>query len=247
MENPYAYSHLGYRYQENQDSFLILTKEDTVFLAVADGLGGHRSGKLASQKALERLEREFDHFPLVSEEVGKLLVAANEEVYQLDQEEERKPATTLSFVWLQGGEFYIGHVGDSRVYLYHQGELNLLTQDQSAVAEMMEKGQWVPLRYQERYGHILARTIGTKKEIPLNEDVFSYILGPYPLPQEGWLLLTTDGLTKHLQDEELEKVFQEGEKESAKTLAHILIDKALNLGGKDNITVILKKIKEENK
>lgn len=242
MGKIYAYSHPGYSYEENQDSFLIFPEAEAALLAVADGLGGHHCGKKASEKALERLAKDFHYQNLAAEEVTKLLAAANTEVYNLEPEGERKPATTLSLVWLQGESFFIGHVGDSRIYLYENGHLNLLTEDQSALAELAQQGQWVPERYYRRFGHILARVLGTRPDLSWSEDIFSYVLGPFTLPRDGWLLLTTDGLTKHFSQTELEGFFQQYNEQSPKFLAEFLVNGALALGGKDNLTVIVKKI-----
>lgn len=239
---PYACSHQGYYSEENEDSFLVLQQDEYCLLAVADGLGGHENGKLASSQAAERLAQNFFPQKIDREKIFHVLRQINDEVYQLSELKEKKPATTLSFAWVQQNELFLGHVGDSRVYIYAEDKLNLLTQDQCAIEEMILQGIWVPERYKKKYSHILARSLGTREQFFLPDDPFSYVLGPFSLPQNGWLLLATDGLNKHLTDMELEQFFHRYGEKNAQELADILLERALLLGGRDNITIILKKI-----
>lgn len=241
----FVFSHPGFRYQENQDSFLVLTQENYSLLAVADGLGGHDNGDLASRQAVECLQEIFQpESNFTQQTIYHLLTEVNRKVYALQESGERKPATTLSLVWLQDQEFLVGHVGDSRVYWWQEGKLTLLTQDQTVLNQWVSQGRWVPKRYYQKFGHILARTLGGHKEFDrefMEQDVFSYVLGPFRLEQEGILLLATDGLIKHLTEKELENLLTENCPQQEEKIAEILLERALAGGGEDNITIIVKK------
>lgn len=241
----YAFSHPGFRYQENQDSFLVFTQEGCSLLAVADGLGGHENGHLASRQAVECLQEIFQpENNFTQQTIYQLLTEVNRRVYSLQEWGERKPATTLSLVWLQDQEFLVGHVGDSRVYWWQEGRLSLLTKDQTVLSQWISQGRWVPKRYYQKFGHILARTLGGHIELDgefMEQDGFSYVFGPFQSAKEGILLLATDGLNRHLTEEELENLLTENYLGNAQQIAEVLLERALAGGGQDNITVIVKK------
>lgn len=245
MEQASAFSHPGYYYKENEDCFLLFSREENYLLAVADGLGGHSQGKLASHKAIENLEKHFSlGSDLGKEQIYWLLESANQAVYSLEGEGGKKPATTLSLVWLRGRKFFIGHVGDSRVYYWRAGKLSLLTQDHSLLAELARPGQWIPKRYYQKFGHIVARSLGISKEFNnkfMEDDLFTYVLGPFSLEEGDILLLTTDGLNRHLTEAEIQSLVSENFKQKAGKIAQILVEEALARGGEDNITVLIRK------
>lgn len=242
----YAFSHPGLQRQENQDNFLLLPGKQCWILAVADGLGGHQNGELASRKALEYLEEFLENENnFTKDTVYRLLTELNRKVYSLQEEGSKKSATTLSLVWLRDREFLVGHVGDSRVYWWEEGGLSLLTQDQTVLNQWASQGNWVPERYYQKFGHILARTLGGQQKLDqdfMEQDVFSYVLGPFQFKKPGLLLLATDGLSKHLTEGELESLLAENFSQPPEKITKILLTTALERGGEDNITLIVKKI-----
>lgn len=209
---------------------------------VADGMGGHQAGDVASRLAVESfrsmLERQHERSE-VSQQEGKMLLRqaiaeANEKVYEMASRNERyhSMGTTVVAAMLGGGSAVIGHVGDSRAYRVSKERLSLLTEDHSLVNELLKSGQ---LSQEEAANHprknVLTRAIGTDAHVEI--DVQSL-----PWSSEDLLLLCSDGLTNMVGEEQILAVLaQESDDLGAK--ADQLIQQALEAGGDDNVTVVL--------
>lgn len=217
----------------NEDALLL---RSSVF-AVADGMGGHLAGEVASAKALEPIE-ELDGqlFPDAAEAVQALrdaVVAANATVSELAASEPsyRGMGTTLTATMVEGCRMHIAHVGDSRAYLLRGGQFSQLTDDHTLVQHLVDEGQ---ITREEAASHpqrsIITRAIGVSRSV----DVDSMTLDLEPGDQ---VLLCSDGLTGVVEDEDIARVL--GRREDPDDTVEELIRLANEGGGPDNITVVL--------
>lgn len=213
----------------NQDGYRIMGR----LVAVADGMGGHQAGEVASFTALETLVS----CPLDGDDPGASLLAAvqeaNRRVYtlSLSRPDYAGMGTTLTAALFARNRWWIAHVGDSRAYLFRQGRLRQVTRDHSVVAELVALGH---LRAEEARNHpqrhLLTRALGLDASV----DVDLYSVEAYP---EDRLLLCTDGLSGVLPDATIREVLasQGSPDEQASRLA----GKALEEGAPDNVTVVV--------
>jgi PPM family protein phosphatase len=218
----------------NEDAYLVA---DSVF-AVADGMGGHLAGEIASAKALEPVEAlDGKVYADAADAVTALrdaVVEANATVSQLADDEPlyRGMGTTLTAVMVEGRRLHIAHVGDSRAYLLRDGQFNQLTDDHTLVQHLIDEGQ---ITKEEAASHpqrsIITRAIGVARDV----DVDSMTLDLQPGDQ---ILLCSDGLTGVVSDEDIRDALSRDD-DDEDTIIASLIDKANAGGGPDNITVVL--------
>lgn len=232
-------SHKGLARAKNEDYLLVCS--DIGLFAVADGLGGHQAGEVASRLALESLERavrDNDH----ADPLHILTTAfdqVNQDVYMAAQAnpECEKMGTTLTACIIQSGQLYWLHVGDSRGYVVRNNKIRQFTEDHSYVSDFVRKGELTPEEAEAHpYRHVLTRAIGTGPLV--HADKGTVVLEP-----EDTVLLCTDGLTVHLSDEEILSASRYGKPAEQ---AERLVKMALQRGGVDNITLILIKIPERS-
>jgi PPM family protein phosphatase len=217
----------------NEDAYLVA---DSVF-AVADGMGGHLAGEIASAKALEPIEAlDGKVYPDATDAVTALrdaVVQANATVSKMAQDEPlyRGMGTTLTAVMVEGRRLHIAHVGDSRAYLLRDGHFSQLTDDHTLVQHLIDEGQITP---EEAATHpqrsIITRAIGVARDV----DVDSMTLDLQPGDQ---ILLCSDGLTGVVSDRAIGEALTSHADEDA--IIRGLIDQANEGGGPDNITVVL--------
>jgi PPM family protein phosphatase len=217
----------------NEDAYLVA---DSVF-AVADGMGGHLAGEIASAKALEPVEAlDGKVYADASDAVAALrdaVVAANAAVSQMADDEPlyRGMGTTLTAVLVEGRRLHVAHVGDSRAYLLRDGSFSQLTDDHTLVQHLIDEGQ---ITKEEAATHpqrsIITRAIGVAREV----DVDSMTLDLQPGDQ---ILLCSDGLTGVVSDGAIAAALTSEQDES--TIVAELIEQANAGGGHDNITVVV--------
>ena len=215
----------------NEDRFLA----DEGLFAVADGVGGHKAGEVASQTAVETLQREFTE--PTTDALIDAVKTANRTVWNLAEvnTEQRGMGTTLTALALvdEGGEerLAVVNVGDSRAYLLQQGELEQLTEDHSLVEQLVREGQLTPEEAQVHpQRSIITRALGLDPEV----EVDSWELTPY---KGDRLLLCSDGLTNEVSDEQIASTLRTvSDPEEA---AHQLVQEARDHGGSDNITCVV--------
>jgi protein phosphatase len=217
----------------NEDRYL--QRDDLGLFAVADGVGGHQAGEVASQTSVETIETAF--VEPTTEGLVKAIEQANDAVWHLAQSapEKRGMGTTLTAVALvsEDGEEHlaIANVGDSRVYLFQQGELSQLTDDHSLVEELVREGQ---ITHEEARVHpqrsIITRALGMEPNVTVDHLQL--------IPYEGdRLLLCSDGLTNEVPDDRIESILRRmGDPQEA---AQELVRQARAHGGNDNITVVV--------
>ena len=214
-------------YQE--DSVLVQKLSDgRLLVAVADGMGGHAAGEVASALALETLVQALE------EGIGidKAVQLANREVHDKAKDPGKHGmGTTLTAALVDDGEFMIANVGDSRGYLISDAGIRQITEDHSFVAEAMKRGQSEAEAMNTPYRDALTRSIGTSAEVEV--DVF----GPFPVETDTALLLCSDGLYKTLDDGDLRRIYVESG--SPRGAAQTLVSSALENGSDDNITVAI--------
>jgi len=225
----------------NEDSFLALKSGALCLLAVADGMGGHVAGDVASTLAISVLERSWNRLLLenrinphqLSEIISNMIREANQAILAQSAGDAGKQGmgTTLTVGILSGLDLVLGHVGDSRAYLIAGDKIKLLTEDHSLLEQMIQQGSISPLEVQRHpQRHILTRALGTNSaEIDLVETV---------LEEGASLLLCTDGLTSLVQDDEILAAILARQADPGLPAA-ALIQLANERGGHDNITVVL--------
>lgn len=241
-----SYTDLGKSRPINEDDFYVseyVEELDTVYALVADGMGGHNAGEIASAMAVEEISTFVNQnfTPQVKpDKVKDLLVAAinsaNRKVYETSNEEDRcrGMGTTVTACFLLAGNAVIAHAGDSRAYIIRGGTIHKITSDHSLVSELLEKGQITPEQARNHpQKNVITRAVGTDSSIEI--DVFEFTVQP-----EDIILLCTDGLTNMLYDQELLKIISSAV--SMQEAAVNLVDAANGQGGLDNITAVLLKV-----
>jgi len=240
----------GIERSHNEDALLVLLGTsggeeaipDFGLFIVADGMGGHRSGELASSISTRTVARRITEHALLNmldvERAEAPNVSIQELVRQALEEAnhavvERVPGggTTLTMALLVGEQVTFGHVGDTRAYMLSDGQLRAVTRDHSLVERLRELGQ---LTRQEAANHpqrnVLYRAIGQGANLEV--DVFTH-----PAPAGGYLLVCSDGLWGVLSDEEIARIIQSAG--SPQAACEQLVQAANAAGGPDNITAIL--------
>jgi protein phosphatase len=221
-----AATDIGQVREGNEDAYLLL---DPLF-AVADGMGGHRGGEVASSLALETVRGLFEEGEgSLTEQVER----ANRAVFERSQTDRAVAGmgTTLTAALVQGDRARLAHVGDSRAYLLRDGELHLLTEDHTLVHRMVQEGEITPDEA-ETHPHrsILTRALGVDDALDVDE-------GMVALRGGDRLLLCTDGLTAMVRDGEIRAIL--AETPDAREAADRLVRAANDAGGIDNITVVI--------
>ena len=211
----------------------VLLAEKGVLLVVADGMGGHSAGEVASQMAAELIPRlYYDAGGEPQEALKGAVEEANRQIHAASLEDESKQGmgTTCTALVLLGGQAFAAHVGDSRLYMLREGKVYLLTEDHSAVMEMVKLGliTMEQARHHEDKNVIL-RALGTAPEVEVAT------LEPFSVRLGDQYLLCSDGLYDLVPDDEIERELQAGEDIHA--AAERLITLAKARGGHDNITV----------
>lgn len=223
----------------NEDSYMIIPgRSDTscVFV-IADGLGGHNSGEVASRMAVEYIrdnigaEGCFDSADL-SGKLEALVKKVNTAVYErsLGSAEVSGMGTTLTMAVFAGSTLTAAHVGDSRLYLIRDGAIRQLTEDHSYIGELVRQGK---LTREEAEKHprknIITRAIGSSPELEV--DIISH-----QIEADDIYILCTDGLTNMVSESDIADIVSGSDPEHA---CAKLIEAANKQGGEDNITVIV--------
>lgn len=225
----YGATNVGKIRKNNEDAYLICQDEGVFILA--DGMGGHKGGEYASAMAVEALGQSLkkaqspgDIERAIQEVNGKIFEKASQ------HEELSGMGTTLSVVDLIGPELYFANIGDSRIYQLRGGEFSQLTKDDSYVNYLVDVGAISEAQAQDHpKKNVLLKALGTTEEVDILIQSLAW--------KEGdCYLLCSDGLSNMLTEEEMAKILREMDPQRA---VDTLIDKALDSGGKDNITVIV--------
>lgn len=232
---------VGKKRDENQDSFFVHSFDNKVgFAIICDGMGGQSGGNIASSMACsiisEKLLKETSLENATDEQIKELLIEsvsiANTEVYQtsLTQSGCKGMGTTLVLLLVIESRVYIAHIGDSRAYIYKDGELFQLTRDHSLVQELVEQGK---ITEDDAKTHPNKNMITRALGVSIRVDI-DYLETDIRSGEK--ILLCTDGLTNMVDDSVIRDMLynDDGQKVCAK-----LIKLANDAGGIDNITVVI--------
>jgi PPM family protein phosphatase len=241
-------SHAGKVRKKNEDSLLSIELsrmnqgiiQPICLVAVADGMGGHAAGELASKLVIEAIA-QVGAFELVAlqnpsyEDFGdwvkRAIQSANQEVYEARKDAGSDMGSTLVLGLVIGSQAYFGHIGDSRIYLINQSEIAQLSTDHSLVQHLVEIGK---ITKDEARVHpqrnVIYRSLGEKPEV--EADYFSKQVFP-----GDRILFCSDGLTNLLDDQKIQNIILEAR--STQAACDLLIDEANAMGGDDNISVLI--------
>lgn len=242
----------------NEDSFA--SDEELGLFVVADGMGGHNAGEVASNRSVETIHNHMSKLSADPNKVvygsvdknlspaGNHLVSAiriaNSVVYQSAQASPDKKGmgTTIAAVFYDRKKNLISraHVGDSRIYSFSDGALRQITEDHTIVAEQLK----LKIITQEearvsKYQNILSRALGTSENTEIDAAEF-------PATDGLALLIASDGLTRMVPDEDIERILRILEKAPCEEVVKALIEAANAAGGRDNITAIMVKFSKES-
>jgi protein phosphatase len=201
--------------------------------AVADGMGGAKAGEVASGLAADAVQESSGDGATGEARVAALIEEANRRVFRRATEDREASGmgTTMTVALVEDERVAIGHVGDSRAYLYRGGRLEQLTDDHSLVAELVRSGKLTP---EEAEAHpqrsVITRALGTDSEVDV--DTFAVRAEPGDL-----FLLCSDGLTAMVDDDTIVEAIEQHRSNLAEA-AKALVNAANRGGGEDNITVV---------
>lgn len=242
----YGSSVLGQR-QSNQDSIAChsVNNKLAALIAVADGMGGYKGGDIASQLAIESIEKqplELLHSTSSASDTDwvQALVCsaqqANDLIHQRRSEEPEhaKMGTTLTAALLQDTELSLVHIGDSRCYRFRQGELLQLTEDHNLAQQLVnEKALSSSDMESHPYSHILTRALGISAEAEISQQTFDIQIGDA-------YLICSDGFFQVLGDQDITAVLDR-ESDLEETVK-ILLDQCIENGTTDNASLVLARL-----
>ena len=227
----------------NEDNFAADLNDTRGIFIVADGMGGHAAGEVASEMAVQIVMREAKDLKDLSDGnatkvVGEALKMANRAIHDrtLTEVDKQGMGTTASVLLLADSRYLIGQVGDSRVYLLRDGALKQLTKDHSYVQEQVDLGNLTPeqARYHP-YSNVITRCVGASPEV--EPDLYSG-----EARKGDIFLVASDGLTGMVDDRRLAQLLMSRAEPMRKVES--LISEANGRGGLDNITAIVVHVEE---
>lgn len=249
-----GYTNVGLKRQRNEDFYTIIENKELFILA--DGMGGHTSGQVASRMAIESI---VEYITVIAKKPGfkfspytpdffsheeklayESLKYANHQIFEFSMANPsfRGMGTTLIVVIGSPNQIIIGYIGDSRVYRMRGRRIKQVTEDHSLLVHLLKTGQLSPEAAKDFKGkNIILKAVGLKPDV--EPDVFSL-----PKVYNDFFLICSDGLSDLVGDRELESTLKDNGL-SLYQKAKLLINQANNAGGKDNITVILISIREQ--
>lgn len=232
---------IGRKRTENQDNGTVYPERG--LFVVADGMGGHRGGEIASKIAVESIRRYFENHASDSkafnprEVLSHAILSANMNIFRESMEnvELQGMGTTTTAILFHGEKLYIGHVGDSRCYLIQPGRIWQLTRDHSLVQEKLRAGLITRDELKtDRMKNVITRSVGFSPDL----NVEMYVHEPEP---GDVYLLCSDGLSGPLSDPQILEIVNQRLvlKNDPDATVSELIDRANTLGGDDNATAIV--------
>jgi len=250
-----AVTDVGLVHLNNEDNILI--EEDLALLIVADGMGGHQAGEIASMEAISIIQQMLKMqqrnratqkgiFGFVNkmrkktlgtrekeQSLEKALFEANQHVYQLNVERNAVNGvgmgTTVAGCWLIAADMMlVFHIGDSRVYRYRDQKLERLSKDHSMLQQWHDNG----CIGEQPKSNVILKAIGPYSEVTPEIQLVS-------IEENDAFLLCSDGLTDMVDDSEIEKTLQDLSVEQIENMSQKLLQSALEQGGKDNISIML--------
>jgi protein phosphatase len=223
----------------NEDNYLIVPEKGTFI--VADGMGGHAAGEVASEMAVRIIAQDLGSFRGLSPDeaatrMTQAIRDANAAIYErtLSEHDKRGMGTTSTVLVLHANRYLLGQVGDSRGYLMRDGVFHQVTKDHSYVQEQVDAGYLTPEQARTHpYSNVITRCVGASGDV--TPDLFSGVVRTGDV-----FLLASDGLTGMLEDDVLASIIKsDGTPEK---WVDRLVGEANRRGGLDNITVIIVRV-----
>ena len=227
-------SDVGRQRQGNEDNYFVRAP----LFAVADGMGGAQAGEVASQLAVEEFEPGMPDGDSIETGLTEIIRRANRRIHEMSRSDQQRTGmgTTCTAVYVDQGEVVIAHVGDSRCYLYRNGELTRLTTDHSLVGELVDRGK---LTEEQAEMHpqrsVITRALGPEADVRVDTERVEARDGDV-------FLLCSDGLTSMVREADLVPLLERAS--SLEEAGRVLISAANQAGGRDNITVILFRLED---
>ncbi|MGZ5419959.1 MAG: Stp1/IreP family PP2C-type Ser/Thr phosphatase [Solirubrobacterales bacterium] len=224
----------GRQRNANEDSYFARAP----IFAVADGMGGAQAGEVASSIAARAFEKNLDESKSAERQLKEIAQQANTEIHELAEKDSSRAGmgTTLTTALLRGDEVSIAHVGDSRAYVFRDGELKQLTKDHSLVEELRRQGRLTDEEAEEHpQRSIITRALGPEDKVKI--DTLSFAAR-----DDDVFLLCSDGLTTMVGEEQIGEILADAK--SLKSAVTKLIEAANSAGGRDNITAVAFRLEE---
>jgi protein phosphatase len=224
----------GRQRRDNEDNAFVRAP----LFVVADGMGGAQAGEVASKLAVEEFHDALPDEGSAEERLTDRIRAANRRIYDLSRTEHEHAGmgTTLTAAYLDDDHLAVAHVGDSRAYIFRDGELTRLTQDHSLVEELVRQGKLTEEQAAEHpQRSIITRALGIEGDVEVDTWTYSMRAGDV-------VLLCSDGLTSMIGEERIGQILRD--EPSLDRAADGLIGAANDAGGRDNITVVLFRLEE---
>lgn len=233
-------SDIGLVREINQDSFFVSNDENFPLFIVADGMGGHNAGEIASSMAVDSAKEVFflnkENLCLEKSIISTMKNAvevANTRIYNKSLEETKYAGmgTTLTMAYIFEDSIYIGHVGDSRAYYITDKKILQITEDHSLVNELIKNGSITAAEGKNHpQRNLITRAVGTSRDIKMDIYIEKY-------SKEHKLMMCSDGLTGMVPEDEIFKIINNNK--DIILISKELIHTARNNGGFDNITVVI--------
>ena len=225
----HAFTDTGQQRRHNEDAYYA---RSPVF-AVADGMGGAQAGEVASHAAVEAVAAGLPEDGTPEDRLAAVVRRANEEIFRMSREDDSRAGmgTTLTAVHVGERDVAVAHVGDSRAYLYRNGQLTRLTEDHSLVQQLVNEGRMTPEEAEVHIQkNIITRALGMDSEVEVDTAIYRRRPGDR-------LMLCTDGLSGVVSEQQMKRVL--GRFGDPQEAVEELINQANNEGGPDNITVVV--------
>ncbi len=238
---------IGRKRESNEDNMISVIPDDTQIMrkkgalfVVADGLGGHTKGAVASEMVIKHVREAYyrDEGDDIAaslrqavEHASALIYAANQNQAQPPDQEHSMGSTCVAAV-LKGDTLYVANVGDSRAYIVRNGQVKQVSQDHTPEAEQVRAGLLTAEQARAQQGNKITRCMGTDPVVEV--DVFTE-----PVQQGDILVLCTDGLSRIISDEQIGQVVQQFEPQQS---VQRLIELANEQGGPDNVTSVVARV-----
>ena len=227
-------THIGLVRASNQDALLLEPGKNDLY-GVADGMGGHKGGDIASLMAVSLVRRFLHGLKPSRDNLRKGIEEANLMIYeeQFYRSDLSGMGTTLTVIWEDKKRVLLGHVGDSRAYRLRGGLIRQVSQDHSMVAELVRDGLLTPEEARRHpYRNIITRALGTSETVEVDVTELDKRVGDI-------YLICSDGLSEYVQEDQMQKILSEHDIEEA---AGLFLNLALAGGGRDNVSLVIAEV-----
>lgn len=232
--NVVSKTHIGNVRPSNQDALLVIPGKHGLY-GVADGMGGHKAGDVASRMAAELLPQRLGKGRPNESKLRRAVEEVNERIFdaQASDPDLNGMGTTLTVIWEDDKRVLLGHVGDSRAYLLRGGEISQISMDHSMVGDMVRKGLLTPEQAQRHpYRNVITRALGASADIQVDVETLEKRAGDQ-------YLICSDGLSEYVRPEEMRDILLALPMEQA---ADRLLAMALDGGGRDNVSLVIAEV-----